>query len=227
MNIIRSILLLCFLTACSASITTQEVVSELIITKNDPTVLEFSGPINSKSFEEFRQNFKGKKILILNSSGGEFDLAEWMALIVHRMNMTVIVTEKCESSCTLVYQAGTKRIITPEAILLYHPLRYPAAFMDQYLIDCAEWTTDNKCEDRFEYMKLRIVKHNLYYFFLLEYYGASKEIFKTIQKQKIDPNWLYKGNLIGYKDLIITPKDSIKYNISQEVTKVYIKEESF
>ena len=204
-----------FIIGCTTPQTSQPTSSlkTVELSQNTDGLYIIRGQINQVEYNRFMKNFKSIKILVLDSRGGVYEYSKHMATVIRRMQLITIVPNNatCESACTLLFQAGVKRIAGYDAKFMYHGLRYPPNFMKSYIDECPVYT--NECEDRFEHMKLYITKLTLEYFFLNEYYGADRIVFKRFKRRDVDPNWLFEGNLTGHKDLWISVRDALRYKV--------------
>lgn len=197
--------------------TTELTNSKLILT--DYYIL--NGIINQYEYDKFRAKIKDIDILVINSKGGLLYIAKQMALLIKQQKITTIIPKDgiCESACTLLFQAGTKRIIDPTATIMYHGMRFPN--MKIYIEECPEYI--NECENRFENMKKFIKEETTEYFRLNEKYGASKEIINKFKQQNISKTWLEDGNLLGYKDMRINSITALKYKVATDIMEIYLK----
>lgn len=216
-----------FMISCTAKNTVEVKPSkpniELVKLSADTDGLYIiKGQIDQDVYDKFLKNFKSIKILVLDSKGGIYEYTKTMAAVLRRIQVTTIVPNgaTCESACTLLFQSGMERIVGIDAKFMYHGLRYSSGFMNSYLTECPIYT--HECEDRFEFMKLYISKLTLEYFFLNEYYGADRYIFKKFKTQWIDQNWLNDGNLVGHRDLWISPEDALKYKVATSIKDISI-----
>lgn len=205
-----------FLVSCSTEPNLEKDV--FTISTNLSDVYYLKGAIDYDRYKHFMSNKRNINTLLLDSPGGVFEYSKHIAMVIRRNQITTIVVNNCYSTCTLLFQAGTKRIVDPSAKFLYHGLRYP---IKQYLRECPEFT--KICEDRFNDMKYYIIGKTLEFFFLNRQYGIDDEIYNRLKRQSIDPNWLQDGNLVGYKDLHISAQEALKYNVATQIKKIRVR----
>jgi hypothetical protein len=73
------------------------------------------------------------RILVLTSVGGYTEAAFDAAKDIRVRGLTTYVPEFCFSACTMLFQAGVRRIIGVKGSLMFHPSRPPNAEFDYWV----------------------------------------------------------------------------------------------
>lgn len=190
---------------------------------NDKSVMYINGVINDDTVILVREKYKNIKYLVLNSPGGIADAAYNVSIFVKYYNIITVILKngRCESACTLIFQAGKERHASATSTIMYHGSRMESKFMEAYFTQCPIVT--EKCLTIFESMKDFIVKSTIDIFEKLEKYGLSPEVFLLLQKQPIEPKWLRSGNLTGYTDLRFTAEESMQYKAVTHIVEYNIR----
>ena len=90
--------------------------------------IEFLGEMNVGSADDLAEVLASHpyaRLIHLNSPGGEVAEAHRMVRMVGSRHMTTVVDKLCASACTLVFLAGTERIIAPGTKLGFHSFWAP------------------------------------------------------------------------------------------------------
>ncbi|MGR3342045.1 MAG: hypothetical protein ACU0DI_02235 [Paracoccaceae bacterium] len=99
-----------------------EPVSALVLSA-DRMALVLDGPITLLEFNALeRETYKFDSIrtLQLTSVGGNIHAARGMARLTQSLGLTTVVYGRCYSACTLVFLAGSPRILRPGGDLGFH-----------------------------------------------------------------------------------------------------------
>lgn len=108
------------------------------------------GEIEKDLPDRIRSLPEGVRLLVLTSVGGYTEAAFDAAKDIRARGLTTYVPEFCFSACTMLFQAGTSRIIGVEGSLMFHPSRPPNAEFDYWVGRIyVRYGLDPKFVDRF------------------------------------------------------------------------------
>lgn len=94
-----------------------------ILLQPDGRTLVFRGEITYGSAQTLLQTVRGNpavKVLVLESIGGYIKPALQIATALQLRGATTYVETHCLSACTMLFLAGKKRVIAPDATLGFH-----------------------------------------------------------------------------------------------------------
>lgn len=103
---------------------------------------EFTGGIRLGAAEALRETLDRNpnlEVLHLSSIGGRFTEAETMYALVRAHRLATYVPTSCESACTLVFAAGGKRWIAPDASIGFHSPTFGAFDEAAAKVGAREW----------------------------------------------------------------------------------------
>ncbi|WP_158966757.1 hypothetical protein [Paraglaciecola sp. L3A3] len=88
-------------------------------------VLNYTGKLNQKGLEEFRETFYSTKpfprLLKISSVGGSAKIAMDMADIMLENNMDVHINKMCMSACAnYIFLAGNRKFLEKDSLLVWH-----------------------------------------------------------------------------------------------------------
>ena len=89
----------------------------------DGTTLQFQGEITfgfSNNFLQALKDHPGLKTIVLNSQGGHIYEARGAAKSIQDKGLNTHASIECSSACTLLFVAGRKRSLAPEAKIGFH-----------------------------------------------------------------------------------------------------------
>lgn len=211
-------LLILFVSACTSTELSEPITipkpnnSNPTLDLSSKSVMYINRFIDDYTVDSIRKKYKKLKYLILNSPGGTIDDAYRVALFVKYGGIITVIPKygRCDSACTIIFQAGKERHASSTASIMYHGSRVDSKFMDAYFKECP--IVNERCLTLFEKMKYRIKRSTINVFKKLEEYGLSHDVFLLLLEQPPQKKWLLKGNLTGYSDLRFTAKESMQYN---------------
>lgn len=112
---------------CGAAVA-EDLPSHFARALPDGNAIEFLGEMNVGSADDLAEvlaSHPDAHLIHLNSPGGEVFEAHRMVRMVASRHMTTVVDKLCGSACTLVFLAGTDRILAPGARLGFHSFWSP------------------------------------------------------------------------------------------------------
>ena len=213
-------LLFMFLLACVTIATSEPRIPT--INFNDKSVMYIDGIIGQEHKNSICKNLRRHinicknrseiKYLVLNSPGGDMQIAYNIATMVKNSNIITVIPKNgvCDSACTVIFQAAKERHASKSSSLMYHGVSIDTKVMDAYFKEC--FTVTNTCMIMFSALKTLVKNETLKMFHVLEDYGLKHDVFLLLIKQPVDPNWTRTGNLTGYSEIRFTAAESMQYN---------------
>lgn len=220
--------ILLFLTACAPAVSSEttsfvQTSTNIELNLNDKSVMYINGIIGQEHENKICKNLKKYennicknrseiKYLVLDSPGGEMQIAYNIALMVRFSDIITVIPKNgvCESACTVIFQAAKERYASKSSSLMYHGVRIDEKVMEAYFKECSIVT--NTCMIMFNALKTLVKNETLKMFQVLEDYGLKHDVFLLLIKQPVDPNWLRTGNLTGYSEIRFTAEESMQHN---------------
>ncbi len=181
-------------------------------------ILYWDGAIDISLFYHLKYVYPNTARLELNSYGGNSLDSFEIAKLVREMNLTTSVRQNavCMSACTVIYQAGIKRVAHDTALFMYHPGHIGRGWHTEWIDQCYKQGREVCRKTLVEYIE-NTQKITSYHFHLLEVYGASKDFATDFQKTPMDPDWFYRGNFSRFDDLYLKAGELLQYNIVQQL----------
>jgi hypothetical protein len=154
----------------------------------------------------------------LNSDGGLVKDAFEIAEFIRANNIETFVRKDavCKSACTLLFQAGVKRVAHQSSIFMYHGARFIPQSSKQIskLERCAKEQTE-ECHDFNEQKYLALKETTDQLFQRYRDYDIADNFYELYLSLPEDPLWYEDGNFIKTMDWEMTALESMNYNIVQ------------
>ncbi|KJS40003.1 MAG: hypothetical protein VR70_07045 [Rhodospirillaceae bacterium BRH_c57] len=96
-------------------------------------VAHLTGDITEDLPEKIAALPDGVRVLVLTSTGGYTAPAFEAAKDIRARNLTTYVPEFCFSACTMLFQAGSRRVIGVQGSLMFHASRPPNGEFDYWV----------------------------------------------------------------------------------------------
>lgn len=96
-------------------------------------VAHLTGDITKDLPEKIKALPDGVRVLVLTSVGGYTSPAFEAAKDIRARGLTTYVPAFCFSACTMLFQAGSRRIIDPKGSLMFHASRPPNPEFDYWV----------------------------------------------------------------------------------------------
>ena len=178
------------------------------------------GLLNASVLNRALEQLSGIDTIQLNSAGGEFYSSSKVAALkfaekIREHSITTSLREGayCGSLCTLIYQAGAKRLAHQKSDLMYHGPQWQDKARE---LDTACYSK-NVDQENCEALKNEITALNDEFFGLLENYGASAQLKARYMAQPRDEGWYGKGNLMQVEDLFLSAEAALSVGAVTEV----------
>lgn len=188
--------------------------------------LYIEGRIDSMIYDLFKSEGLEHKIkrIELNSYGGDAGDFTYMAAEIirkHGMITSVRKGARCASSCTLLYQAGVRRVAHLSSWFGYHGTGNPSGEMD-YLFNCLGYGpaegklgSSEACALLKDAWYKACMDGTIALFGELVRYDAKSNLLTTYLQQPADENWLENRNILAIQNWVLSAKDSMAFNIVQ------------
>lgn len=197
------------------------VVNEFIRCMRKGDTFYLDGAVDENLIFELR-DFATQKItkIFLNSPGGLVHQAFEAAEFIRENNIETFIRDgaRCSSACTLLFQAGVKRYAHPSAKLMFHSVRNLPKSQEKidYIKECIDTPTDN-CLEEFS-RKIKTLRSDTDLLFdLYAEYDISPNFYDKYKSLEDDPLWYLSGNYLKTKDWELSARESMDYNIVQEL----------
>lgn len=156
--------------------------------------------------------------IFLFSPGGSTSTALSAAKLIRdkEIQTAVLKDGQCNSSCTLVFQAGTRRIAHPTAKFMYHCVG--SRFL--YLIfsqNCGEDlnSLSTQCQkDLEELQESATIGSERHFQHYKQFDGQG--LWEMLMNSSDDSDWFESGNFCR-KKVILTAEETMDYNVVQEL----------
>lgn len=184
--------------------------------------LYVDGEINKDLGKALDQNPSVVRIE-LNSLGGDTTSTYAIAEQIRSRGIHTHVRSGavCESACSLVFQAGSKRTASPDAIFMFHGSRIGSAEMKNWESMC---TDGNDPHSSLIYCAKLLLKTSDItrrqtdkFFRAFVEYGASEKFVDLLRKRPIAPDWFETGNFSRMSDWRLSASElfALELNIVQ------------
>lgn len=181
--------------------------------------LYVDGLLDSYTLQQIKFSLPQIRKIQWNSAGGNYSgqakrLADEIAQKVRSLKITSEVRKgaHCGSLCTLLFQAGFKRQAHESAIFLFHGPHWRQEAMD-YRSMCLNSESTKECvSKRQSYLKIKDD-----FFNQLEKFDLSPQLDERLMSQPDDSNWFRSGNLIRKRDLILSAREVLPYQVIHQV----------
>ncbi len=184
-------------------------------------VLYVDGGIDPYLIDELRVfNEEPITTVYLNSGGGLVEDAIELAEFIRDNGITTIVRKNalCASACTLLFQAGVRRVAHPKARFMYHSARNLMIGLDkqQQIQSCLESPND-LCMAEIEEKRQDLLDTTEGMFDLYEKWEASPKLREDYFSQPKQEAWWESGNYVGLLDWWLMAPSLRQYNVVTEL----------
>lgn len=178
------------------------------------------GAVDAFLIHELKNSPEPVKNLYLNSYGGQVQFAFEVAKYIRAQGINTFLRAGavCESACTLVFQAGKRRVADRHSELMYHGVRDPHLSQKhrEEIRSCLA-SPRPSCMEPIERRRDELMELTQMLFDSYEHYGASPKLSDIYWAQEKDPNWWKQGNYIQLVDWRITGEEARMYNVATEL----------
>ncbi len=215
-----------FLTSCITYDVTESHpddvrVSLFIKCMRKGDTLWVDGGIDPYLIDELRTyNTEPIKNIYLNSGGGRVEDAFELARFIRENGITTIVRKNalCASACTLLFQAGVKRMAHKRARFMYHSARrLLVSLKDQQEIQKCLAHPSPDCLAPIEEAEQDLLQTTNEMFDLYEELGASTELREDYFNMPEQKDWWVSGNYVGIQDWWLMAPTLVHYDVVTEV----------
>ena len=183
--------------------------------------LYIDGEVIAEIADELTLDAEGRiTAVVLNSYGGLVTAGQDLAENIRRRGLTTIVPARgqCSSICTLIFQAGLRRLAARDAQFMYHGARAGSMVMQTIYRDVLERDGPQAAERLFyETWASDTARRTEEMFSAIESYGASRALREDYFRLPDEPNFFERGNPLRKPDWTLSAEQAARYGVVTEL----------